>query len=421
VPLFHWRLISVTDAPDRSTTASCIRPRAAFRRIPSRSTRHSDSGVTACADLAFAVGGAIVFTNVVLRRSPVSALVSMLRRAGIGQREALLIIASVSGAVVAGDLLLRAVLPPTHVTTRYGWPRRAELVWTRTVMDTPGRLRTISVRYSDNGFKKWGNVNATEYKLFVIGDSFTEMAYVSNGEEWYSKLANELRNAQLFVYGGAGYGSLQEYMVLDDYIDAINPDGVLWQFCDNDYDNNLYELDVLSYPYNNHGVRPYLEGGRIVYKLPLPYSALRTYSFVGDRLLMLYDGAKYREATRDLARYRRGRSQLTEEQRLQKTRLEAQAFDVTLAIMRMVSARSGGRPVYMFNAGDKLSERENAICSATGIICLPGISEYVAAHEGNGVVTRITNDGHWNMMGNQLAGEKLASSFRELGILKKKR
>jgi len=369
----------------------------------------------------FVVGGAIVFTNVIMRRSPVSSLVSMLRGAGIGRREAVLMIVSVSGAVVVGDLLLRAVLPPTYVTTRYGWPTHAELVRTRTVMDTPGRLRAISVRYFDNGFKKWGDVNATEYKLFVIGDSFTEMAFVSNGEEWYSKLANELRNVQLFVYGGAGYGSLQEYMVLDDYIDAIKPDGILWQFCNNDYENNLYEFDLLGYPYNNHGIRPYLEGGRIVYKLPLPYSSLRNYSFIADRLLMLYDRAKYRQATRDLARYLRGRSQLTEEQRLQQTRLATHAFDVTLAIMRMVSARSGGIPIYMFNAGDKLSERESAICSATGIICLPGISEYVAAHDGDGVVTRIPNDGHWNLMGNQLAGEKLARSFREVGILTKTR
>jgi len=98
----------------------------------------------------------------------------------------------------------------------------------------------------------------------------TEAYQVSNGEEWYAYLEGHFSNVEVFVSVVEGYGSLQEYLVLDDYIDTIKPNLILWQFCSNDYDNNLYELDLAGYPYNNHGLRPYLEQGAIVYRLPLP-------------------------------------------------------------------------------------------------------------------------------------------------------
>ena len=54
-------------------------------------------------------------------------------------------------------------------------------------------------------------------------------------------------------------------MMLNDYIDQINPNFVLWQFSPNDYVDNSYVWDRKFYPYNNFGVRPYLEHGQIMY------------------------------------------------------------------------------------------------------------------------------------------------------------
>jgi alkylation response protein AidB-like acyl-CoA dehydrogenase len=50
-----------------------------------------------------------------------------------------------------------------------------------------------------------------------------------------------LANASLAVqvYGGHGYGTLQEYLVIDKYIDEIKPDLILLQVCSNDFTNNL--------------------------------------------------------------------------------------------------------------------------------------------------------------------------------------
>ncbi len=362
-------------------------------------------------------GLGLAATSVVLRLRPITALHTRLKHSQIRRQEVFLMGATLLGTAVLADLLFGVLLPPTYVAAKYGWHIRPNTIRRTTVMDTPGQFREITEQYFQNGFKKWGQIDTEQYKLFVIGDSFTQMDSVSNGEEWYSHLAYALANVQLFVYGDAGYGSLQEYMVLDDYIEIINPDAILWQFCTNDYDNNLYELDLLSYPYNNHAVRPYLEDGRIVYRLPLPYAKLRHYSFIADRLLKLYDRLVYHRATRDLESYMRSRREPTEEALRERNLLLEKASEVTLTIMKMVTARAGHRPIYLFNACGSLSEREYRICSVTGIVCVPGISEYVDKQERNGVVARVPNDGHWNKRGNQIAAEKLSSSLMELGLL----
>src|SRR5262249_39998242 len=139
-----------------------------------------------------------------------------------------------------------------------------------TVQDQPGQFRTVENTFFKAGFKRWGNLNPPSPKVFILGDSFTEMGLVSNGEEWYGYLEKAFNTVEWFVHGTGGHGSLQEYMVLNDYIDQIKPNLILWQFCPNDYADNFYPWDRKTYPHNNFGIRPYLEHGQIVYKLPMP-------------------------------------------------------------------------------------------------------------------------------------------------------
>lgn len=347
-----------------------------------------------------------------------ASLVLKIRSTKVGP-EILLLSLSVLFTTVAADLLLGFLLPPTYVANKYGWTPPANTLNHHTVEDMPGQFREVQVRFFQNGFKRWGNPNTDKRKLFVIGDSFAEMTWVPNGEEWYSHLETQLRNIELFVYGAGGYGSLQEYLVLDDYIDKVRPDVILWQFCSNDYEeNNLYELDLLNYPYNSHAVRPYLEEERIVYRLPLPYAKLRGYSFIADRLLKAYDRLMWRRATRDLNAYYVIRAHLTEDEVARRKLLHEKSYYVTLEIMKKVKERAKETPIYLFNACNSLTEVEEKICSATGIICLRGIGEYVAEKTREGLTVKVPNDGHWNKLGNQVVGERLVRYFRELDIVK---
>ena len=100
--------------------------------------------------------------------------------------------------------------------------------------------------------------NASTTVLF-IGDSYTHAEQVSFGEVYYD-VFDRLGNGKYRVFAAAvgGYGTLQEYMILQKVYDDINPDIIIWQMCDNDVENNVYELDNSSF-FNNQRPRPYLE------------------------------------------------------------------------------------------------------------------------------------------------------------------
>lgn len=302
---------------------------------------------------------------------------------------------------------------------RYGWSINEKTVNQRMIEDTPGNFRKITVKYFENGFKRWGNIDTQKIKMLIIGDSYTEMNWVSNGEEWYSYLEKNFENLELFVYGGGGYGTLQEFMILDDFIDKIQPQIVLFQFCGNDHENNLYALDLKSYPRNNLGVRPYLENGKIVYRLPLPLSKLRKHSFVADQVLARYDKFVWDHAMKNLAEYWKkrnsGKLNMPESEKKILLRLQGEALAVTNRIYAMIRKRvSKTIPLYIFNFDD--DPRVEEICSANKIICIPGITKELVSKEKEGSPVYIANDGHWNKLGNGLVGKKLVEYFEKTGF-----
>jgi hypothetical protein len=296
----------------------------------------------------------LLLANLVLPVRPITTVQRMLADSKVGWREILLFSLSVIVTGLTADIVLGFLLPPTYVAkSKYGWESDpADKVRLSTIEDTTGQFREVTIRYFQNGFKRWRNTNTHKRKVFVIGDSFTEAVQVSNGEEWYSYLENQLSNVELFVYGSGGYGSLQEYMVLDDYIDSIHPDLILWQFCSNDYHNNIYELELWDYPHSNNAVRPYLEEDRIVYRLAVPYAKLTQNSFIADRLLKEYDRFMWRREHQDRAAAKRRKAeQETQPDVARRLKLlREKATYVTLEIMKKVKKRAKEIPIYLFGS-----------------------------------------------------------------------
>ena len=327
-----------------------------------------------------------------------------------------IVITSTLFAVVMCDVLMRLHFPPSYVVAKYGWNMAGNKTIVGSIEDTTGQFRQVTVRYFQHGFKRWGDPTTDKLKVLVFGDSVTEAKQVSNGEEWYAHLERQFPSIELFVHGGGGYGSLQEFMVLDDHIDRIQPDLILWQFCTNDYTNNLFELDALSYPNNNFAFRPYLEEDKIVFRLPLLYPRIREYSSIADRLLKAYD--VWRKRTLDLNGYLRSRARLSEAEKERLRVLDARSHDVTLKIMKRVRERAKATPIYLFNGCGPLTAIEYRICSGTNIVCIPEVYEHVSGVQRGEV--RVPNDGHWNVLGNRLLGETLAQYFQKVKLVKVK-
>ena len=120
----------------------------------------------------------------------------------------------------------------------------------------------------------------------MIGDSFTHATAVSDDLTYHALLA-QLLDVEVFAYGAGGYGTLQELMILDRYIDIIRPDVILWQYCANDFINNDNELERLSLVNNNGWVRPYLQKGQVQLLSPKE-SSLQVREWINRRSRFLY-------------------------------------------------------------------------------------------------------------------------------------
>ena len=170
-----------------------------------------------------------------------------------------------------------------------GWRARAGYQDLHVVTQTTSKGVKYPVKRTQKeyGFRMFGDLRSTRPKVFVIGDSFTQAVQVSDDDTYYASLKDTL-GVEVFAYGAGGYGTLQEYMILDQYVDMIKPTLILWQFCGNDFINNDPALETASL-FNNNGLkRPYWVDGHVVYLLPKAWSAsVRIFAQRHSRFLYL--------------------------------------------------------------------------------------------------------------------------------------
>lgn len=291
-----------------------------------------------------------------------------------------------------------------HLDDYFGWVTLGD-VRVETTFEGYG---TVVYSTKQHGFRVFGELDTKDPKLFVIGDSQTQARKVNDGETFFDYIG-EHSDAQIFAYGGGGYGSLQEYLILDKYIDHIDPDVVLWQFCNNDLYNNLFELEANT-TFNNRMTRPYLEDGEIVYRYPHASWLFRNVvresyllRFVGLRL-DIFMATHFPATNRETQHY---------------IPLFGQAFEVTSKILAMVRRRAGERPVLSFSACDHDSGRWADISRDNGIDYIAGVPDAVSAAKQSGlVVDGSPKDRHWNGVGHAIAGRVIVDDLVRRGLVR---
>ena len=201
-----------------------------------------------------------------------AGLVLVVRRHRAPWREMLLM----AGAVVVALGLLEAGLRAWFAVRTSMSPQEREIAATigwrpianasyETVVPGFGDVRYTTTR---GGFRVFGDTGTSKPKLLVIGDSYTEAAMVSDGETYYQRLAAWRPDLEWFAIGGGGYGTLQEFMLLDEWVDTIRPSMVLVQLHPNNLINNSHALESRSTTNNNQMTRPYWDQGRVVSRFP---------------------------------------------------------------------------------------------------------------------------------------------------------
>jgi lysophospholipase L1-like esterase len=149
-----------------------------------------------------------------------------------------------------------------------GWKAKAHF---ETKFETKDQLKQpYPVHYQtvQHGFRFYGDPHTDRKKAFFLGDSFTQAAEVSDTSTFYHHLCKKL-NFECFAYGMSGFGTLQEFLFLQQHIDSIQPDVFILQMCTNDFIDNHHEL-ALACMYEMHEKRSYLQAdGKIVHQIPL--------------------------------------------------------------------------------------------------------------------------------------------------------
>jgi hypothetical protein len=269
-------------------------------------------------------------------------------------------------------------------------------------------VKTRDAQLGWKGMTIMGDTESKKTKIFFVGDSFT--ANYLNGRMYFDTIKHNL-NIEAFVYGGLGYGTLQEYLVINRYIDKIRPDLIVLQVCSNDFINNSWDLESRSYIHNNYSMRPYYEKGKINYRFPRGNGFLRQYLIPHSRLAYLI-ALRIDRMLANLAK--KGRVK-TVENDIEYKGLDFNEFkrsvDTTLELMIMIKKRCDKVPVIAFPVFDDepYFSQFKAIFKKSNIDFLSAIPRLAWDSE---EPQKVRNYDHWTEKGHSVCGAYISNYIK---------
>ena len=322
--------------------------------------------------------------------------------------------------IVLGELVARVFpslfekYPPyntAELDEKLGWRQKPNYTFKGEHKSLNGEVYPIDLAYDSMGFRKFSNRrDSLKKKVFVIGDSFTQAIEVSNGRSYFDHLENDT-TFEVSAYGMAGFGTLQELMIMEEFLKLVEPHFIVLQFCSNDFIDNHFKLEQTA-SYRVGLRRPYYENEHIVYRNPLPphvklLNKSRFMSFINDKWLRL--------------RYKLGlQNKDTSEKRISESGLSYSAYaetvDATRAVLQKMKTLAGPNiPIIVMNADFYSPQQESIqeICKELGIQFIPFPVQKM--NEKRAKTETFALDGfHWNEHGHRVIGENLLIELRKL-------
>ena len=317
--------------------------------------------------------------------------------------------------VITGEIAIRVYLHLRHAQNQsiinvtsdeeLGWRPAPNYIFYGDKKDASGKKYSVNSLTDNNGFRIFGNpADTTKKKIFFLGDSFTHALEVSNLKTYYGILKNDLP-VEVFAFGAGGYGTLQEYMILDKYLDTIRPDILIIQFSSNDFINNYYELELKS-TWNNNGMqRPYLTGNGVIYKTPKKFPTLR--NIINKHSLFLY----YIFSRIDMLQAYQTHSV---EEFIEKNGVSSPYFrdsiETTEQLIKAIKSRvTSSTLIYAFSVDDiePYYDELRRILDKNGIPFIDGIPQFLKNAEQDGITTKAADKAHWNETGHTIVANVL--------------
>ena len=294
-----------------------------------------------------------------------------------------------------------------------GWRTRPNFHFSGMKRDAADAEHPVEIVTDANGFRAFGDPGSAKCRVFFIGDSFTFAKDVSQSEPFHAVAGRRL-DLEVFAYGADGYGTLQELLVLDAWMDRIRPDAVVWQFCRNDFIGNQPEFTRGSAKNQCHVAQPFLFPDGSIRRInpgegrwsqgvrPLPSALLRSLAYRLDNR----NGFPTLENTVENIIEREG-PQFPPFQR---------AAETTERLFGKIQARCGETPLLVFDveAREPYSGAFRDICVRRGLARVEGVAEAIQQAAAGGTVVFAEDGGHWNAEGHRICGELLAEALRPL-------
>ena len=295
-----------------------------------------------------------------------------------------------------------------------GWITKASYYYKGSMTDLDGKVREIEISTNENGFRSFGDVKATDKKkVFFVGDSYTHAVEVSNEKTFYNILSDSF-HFECFAYGSAGYGTLQEYLILKKYLPVIDPDIVVLQLCSNDFIDNHPSLEVVS----NYSVgkrRPYLKGNDEIY-FETPKTRIeesKKYS-----TLFFFVWSKLHAINRKFISKKEikpGEQLITEQGNDYSLFTESQY--ITELILKKINSIIPSESKLIVFVSDHYEPQHGAFktkCETNNIRFVDSVAAKVKLVEDRGAVVRSLDGYHWNEVGHRIAAKSISKDLDAL-------
>jgi lysophospholipase L1-like esterase len=293
--------------------------------------------------------------------------------------------------------------------SKLGWKPKANYLFEGVMQDLDKVEYKVHVSTNKNGFRQYGNPNSEKTKVFFIGDSYTQSVEVSDDKTFYKIIGDSLP-IEVFAYGMAGYGQLQEYMILEEFLDEIKPDIVVLEVCSNDYIDNHYEMEMES-GYKVGLRRPYLsKNGEISYLQPIAtYEKVRAYSRFLGYLMKKWYNARQNIGLKDLA------EKQTAEKGLKYDKF-AYSVEITDLLLQKIANRLDKKTQLIVFDADNYNPQASTfqqLCEKNKIYYTENPVQGIRVMEHNSITIRAGDGYHWNEAGHQVIARGLMKDLRK--------
>lgn len=299
--------------------------------------------------------------------------------------------------------------PPYDTAVRdplLGWKPKPNYSFEGPMQSLDGTEYEVSFTTQNNGFRHFAKVRDTSRTgLLLIGDSYTQAVEVSDDKTFYQYVAYSL-GWQVYAFGMAGYGTLQELFILESYLDMVQPDWILLQFCSNDFIDNDHQLEKNA---------DYHVG------LRRPYYTLEeelVYAHPEGRLVELVERTRFlrylRASTLSLWGSRqKSDDRIRSEEKITRGKVNdedyARSLKVTQLLLERIKHRLSPEQTLAVFSADRFEPQYSdfkEICDFLDILFIPfPNAEFYEMRQDREVYA---HDGyHWNELGHRLIGQQL--------------